>query len=500
MGPYYQKPMGDPLDRRDELERALELAAGEARAYLEGLAGDPVQPAGSAALLEETGGGPLHGAALAAELPRHGDGALTAVTELARLCQEAATRSSGPRFFHFVIGGTTPAALAADWLASAIDQNVAAWVASPLGTRLEQVAIDWLRQLFGLPPEFGGVLVTGGTMANFTCLAAAREWCAQRAGFDAAEQGLSGAPQIPVMTSGYVHASAMKSLALLGLGRANVHKLTRDARGRLDLEALAARLAGLDGAPAIVIANAGEVNAGDFDPIDEMADLAERHGAWLHVDGAFGLFARLSPRAEALTAGTERASSVSSDGHKWLNVPHDCGFAFIREDRWRRGAFSEQADYLPPLDSPRPVFAYQAPEGSRRGRALTVWATLRAYGADGYRAMVERHLDVAAHLVKRIDSEPHFERLAEAPLNIVCFRWRPPGVAGEDELDRLNRRLGEALLEDGRVFAGTTLFEGRVAFRPAIVNWQTRPEDVDVLVDVLLELGERLLEGQPAPA
>jgi glutamate/tyrosine decarboxylase-like PLP-dependent enzyme len=231
-----------------------------------------------------------------------------------------------------------------------------------------------------------------------------------------------------------------------------------------------------------------------------MADLAERHGAWLHVDGAFGLFARLSPRTEALTAGAERASSVSSDGHKWLNVPHDCGFAFVREDRWRRGAFSEQADYLPPLDSPRPVFAYHAPEGSRRARALTVWATLRAYGAEGYRAMVERHLDVAGHLVKRIDAEPAFERLAEAPLNIVCFRWRPPGVSEEDRLDDLNRRLGEALLEDGRVFAGTTLFEGSVAFRPAIVNWQTGAEDVDLLVDVLLELGARLLEGEPAPA
>ncbi len=241
-----------------------------------------------------------------------------------------------------------------------------------------------------------------------------------------------------------------------------------------------------------MIANAGEVNAGDFDPIEEMAELAERHDAWLHVDGAFGLFARVSPRTEALAAGTERASSVSSDGHKWLNVPHDCGFAFVREDRWRRDSFAVQADYLPPPDDPRTVLANQAPEGSRRARALAVWATLRAYGAEGYRAMVERHLDLAARLARRVDAEPGFERLAEAPLNIVCFRWRPAGVP-EDELDALNRRLGDALLDDGRVFAGTTLFEGKVAFRPAIVNWQTREEDVDLLLDVLIELGERLL-------
>jgi glutamate/tyrosine decarboxylase-like PLP-dependent enzyme len=474
--------MADPLDRRDELERALELAAAEARAYLAGLDRDPVQPAGSADGLPPVGG----------ELPREGDGALAALTELGRLGAEAATRSSGPRFFHFVIGGTTPAALAADWLASALDQNAAAWVASPLGTRLEQVALDWLRQLFRLPDAFGGVLVTGGTMANFTCLAAAREWCGERLGVTIAEEGAAAAPPIPVLSSGYVHASAMKSLALLGVGRANVRKLSRDARGRLDLAALKDALERLGGRPAIVIANAGEVNAGDFDPIEEMADLAERHGAWLHVDGAFGLFARLSPRTEALTAGAERASSVSSDGHKWLNVPHDCGFAFVRDDLWRRGAFSEQAAYLPPLDSPRPALAYQAPEGSRRARAFAVWATLRAYGADGYRAMVERHLDVAAHLARRIDAEPAFVRLAEAPLNIVCFRWEPPGVS-EEELDRLNTRLGEALLEDGRVFAGTTVFEGKVAFRPAIVNWQTQTGDVDLLVDVLSELAERVL-------
>jgi glutamate/tyrosine decarboxylase-like PLP-dependent enzyme len=479
--------MSDPLDRADELERALELAAAEARAYLAGPGEDHVQPPGSLEAVGVFGG----------DLPRHGDGALAALKELGWLGREAATRSSGPRFLHFVIGGTTPAALAADWLASALDQNAVAWVASPLGVQLELVAIDWLRQLFRLPERFGGVLVTGGTMANFTCLAAARDWCAERLGGSAAQDGLAEAPQIPVLTSGYVHASAMKSLALLGVGRGNVRKLTRDPRGRLDLQALEAALERLEGGPAIVIANAGEVNAGDFDPIEEMAELAERHDAWLHVDGAFGLFARLSRRSEALAAGTERASSVSADGHKWLNVPHDCGFAFVREDRWRRDSFAESAAYLPPPDDPRPTLAYRVPEGSRRARALAVWATLRAYGAEGYRAMVERHLDVATHLARRIDAEPSFERLAEAPLNIVCFRWRPPDVA-EDELDALNTRLGEALLEDGRVFAGTTLFEGKVAFRPAIVNWQTREADVDLLVDVLIELGERLLAEERA--
>ncbi len=257
--------MADPCERRAELEQALDLAASEARAFLAELDRDPVQPSGSERAVTKLGGA----------LPEEGAGALAAVSDLARLGGETATRSSGPRFFHFVIGGTTPAALAADWLTSAFDQNAGAWAASPLASRLESICIDWLRDLFELPPEFGGVLVTGGTMANFTCLAVARDWCGERRGQRIAGAGLASTPQIPVFSSGYIHASATKSLAMLGIGAANVRKLTRDAAGRLDLEALERCLAELEGGPAIVVANAGEVNAGDFDPIDEMADLAE---------------------------------------------------------------------------------------------------------------------------------------------------------------------------------------------------------------------------------
>jgi glutamate/tyrosine decarboxylase-like PLP-dependent enzyme len=473
--------MADPGELRVELDWALEVAVAEARAFLAGLDDDPVQPAGSEDAAVALGG----------ELPEEGEGAPTAVGELASLGRAAATRSAGPRFFHFVIGGATPAALAADWLTSSFDQNAGAWVASPVASRLESVCLGWLRDMFELPPQFGGVLVTGGTMANFVCLAAARDWCVERHGARAREVGLASLPQIPVFSSGYIHASAMKSLALLGIGTDNVHKLTRDQAGRLDLDALKRSLAGLNRAPAIVVANAGEVNAGDFDPIEPMADLANEHDAWLHVDGAFGLFARISPKSAQLAAGTERARSVSSDGHKWLNVPHDCGFAFLRDSERLVTTFSEEAAYLPSPEDSRPNWGFMGPEGSRRARALTIWATLRAYGRSGYRVMVERHLELARRLAERIDEEPELERLAEVPLNIVCFRWRPAD-AGEPELDELNRRLGVALLRDGRVFAGTTVFEGKVAFRPAIVNWRTRPEDVHALVDVLLELAGEL--------
>ncbi|HSL66774.1 MAG TPA: aminotransferase class V-fold PLP-dependent enzyme, partial [Actinomycetota bacterium] len=292
--------------------------------------------------------------------------------------------------------------------------------------------------------------------------------------------------------SGYIHPSATKALAMLGVGRSTVRRLSADDRGRLDLEALEGALRDLNGQPSIVVANAGEVNAGDFDPIARMADLAEAHGAWLHVDGAFGLFAAVSPRTRHLVDGIARAQSVISDGHKWLNVPYDCGFAFVRDPTLLARVFSFTAAYLPTVDDPRPNFMILGPESSRRARSVPVWATLRAYGRGGVREIVERHLDLAQRVARRVDEAPDLERLAEVPLNIVCFRFRPEGVP-EDQLDDLNRRLGEAVLEDGRVYVGTTVFRGCVAFRPAFVNWMTREADVDLLVDVIRELGAGML-------
>jgi glutamate/tyrosine decarboxylase-like PLP-dependent enzyme len=251
-------------------------------------------------------------------------------------------------------------------------------------------------------------------------------------------------------------------------------------------------------APSIIVGNAGDVNTGAFDPLPTLADLAERHGAWLHVDGAFGLFARVSPRSAALAEGLERADSAIADGHKWLNVPYDCGFAFVRDPDLLGGAFTASAAYLPSVDDPHPNWGYFSPEMSRRARSLVVWATLAAYGRDGYRAMVERQLDLAQRIARRVDAAPDLERLADVPLDVVCFRYRPPGI-GETELDALNAQLGEAVLDDGRVYVGTTRYRGRVAFRPAIVNWLTQEADVDLLVDVIRDLGGRMHAKGAAP-
>ncbi|HEU5288590.1 MAG TPA: pyridoxal-dependent decarboxylase [Candidatus Limnocylindria bacterium] len=474
--------MPDPIEERPQVVAALRMAMAEAERYLRGIDADHARRADALAVAESIGG----------ELPEQGIGALAAIAELAR-ASDAATRSSGPRFFHWVTGGGTPAALAADWLTSVYDNNSFAWESSPLGTRLEELSIAWLKDLFGLPGAWGGVLTTGATMANFTALAAARRWWGERHGADVDREGLGGLPAVPVFSSGYIHVSATKALAMLGIGRETVRRLSRDDVGRLDVRALEDALKALGGAPAIVVANAGEVNAGDFDPIERMAELCDRYGAWLHVDGAFGLFAAVSPRTRPLVAGIGRAHSAISDGHKWLNVPYDSGFAFVRDPLLLAHAFAFTAPYLPGPGQ-HPNFGMLAPEASRRARAIAVWATLRAYGREGHRAMVERHLDLAQHLARRIDEAADFERVAEVPLNIVAFRYRPAGLAAE-RLDDLNARIGTEVLTDGRIYMGTTRYRGMTVFRPAIVNWRTTEADVDLIIDVVRELGERLASG-----
>jgi glutamate/tyrosine decarboxylase-like PLP-dependent enzyme len=474
--------MTDPLAEHQDLATVLELAAREATEYLAGVGEDPVLAAGAEAAIR----------LWADPLPETGVGSSAAVTELAERARAAATRSTGPRFFHFVMGGSTPAALAADWLTSAYDQVAYAWASSPMAARIEQVALDWLRQLFELPETFTGVFTTGATMANFVGLSAARNRWAERQGVDVEEQGLAGLPAPAILSSGYVHPSAVQAIGMLGLGRASVQRLAASETGRLDSAALRRALQARPDGGAIVIANAGEVNAGDFDPIEEMADLCQEFDAWLHVDGAFGLFARLAPVTRSLTAGVERANSITCDAHKWLNVPYDCGFSFVREAHRLPRALNVGAPYLPAPDDPHPNPGFLAPENSRRARALAVWATLRAYGRAGYREMVERHLGIAQHLAALVDASPDLERLAPVSLNIVCFRACPNEVA-EGDLDDFNERLGNAIREDGRVFVGSTTYAGRTALRPAIVNWRTGPADVEALIDVTQELIGRAL-------
>ena len=424
-------------------------------------------------------------------LPSEGIGAEAALRELYENGLPATGTTSGPRFFHWVVGGSTPAAMGADWLTSLLDNPSYAWVGSPLTVELEILSLEWLKDLFGLHEDMTGVMVTGASMANFVGMAAARQWWGERHGVDVSEDGLVGLPAMPVLTSGYVHASAVKVLSLLGVGRSSVERHTRDAVGRVDLASMEASLQALDGAPAVLMAVAGEVNAGDFDPVDEMADLAERYGAWLHVDGAFGLFAAVSDRTAHLVRGVERADSVTVDGHKWLNVPYDSGYAFVRDREIMAKAFAYTARYLADPTDSRPVLGGLGPESSHRARALTVWTTLRAYGRVGYQRMFERHLELAGEMVELIDAAPELERLADPLLSVVCFRLNP-GDLSEEELNELNHRWSVLIFEDGRVAAGATEYGGQIALRPTVVNWRTRSEDIVEFIRVIRELAAGL--------
>ena len=475
----------DPLDDRHQASRLLSQVDEAARNYLAGVDGLPA------------GGGPGRDQAahrFGGSLPENGDGSIAVLNRLLTDGLEAATNSAGPRFFHFVTGGSTPAALAADWLASTLDNNAGVWVSSPLGSRLEQLSISWLKDLFHLPVDWAGVLTTGATMSNFTALGAARQWWAVKHGVDIARHGMSGLPAVPVLSSGFIHASARKALSMLGVGHETVQVLAGDAAGRMDIEALKVALESLGGAPAIVIATAGEVNAGGFDPVGAIAELAHRNNAWLHVDGAFGLFARVSPLTAELARGVDLADSVIADGHKWLNVPYDCGFAFVRDGALLTSVFGMGAPYFPTREVDRPDFLYMGPEMSRRARSLAVWATLAAYGREGYRAMVERHVGLARRVADQIRASNDFELLEPPRLNVVCFRYAPKGV-NEADLDDLNRRLGQAIISDGRVYFGTTVYAGKVAFRPAISNWRTTEPDVDTILPVIRELADRTLSA-----
>jgi glutamate/tyrosine decarboxylase-like PLP-dependent enzyme len=463
---------------RDALDRAHALALD----YLAGLRERPVsrrpEPAAMAVALDEA-------------LPEQGCEPAAAVGEWFARAEPGITASPGPRFFGFVTGGATPAALAGDWLAAAIDQNAGLWLGSPAAVQTEIVVLRWLKELFGLPAAWEGALTSGATMANLVGLAAARQWAGGRLGFDPSRDGLAGQPAIPVVSTTEIHASARKVLGTLGLGRANAVALPAP-EGAVDPDALSAELARHPG-PVIVVANAGEVNSGAFDPIDAVADRCAAHpgGVWLHVDGAFGLFAAASPRLRHLVRGIERADSVAADAHKWLNVPYDAGFAFVRDGDALRGAFAVDAAYLAP-DPGAPWDPYtHVPEMSRRFRALAAWCALRAAGREGYRDLVERCVANAASFASWVAAEPGLRLMAPAPLNIVCFRVEPAGIDSA-ALDDLNRAAVVAIQRDGRAFVTGTVWRGQAAIRAAFDNWMTGPKDVRLLEEAVRDAARRV--------
>jgi glutamate/tyrosine decarboxylase-like PLP-dependent enzyme len=387
--------------------------------------------------------------------------------EVLRLLDEAGSPATmamaGPRFFGFVIGAALPVTVAANWLATAWDQNTGLWNVTPATATLEEVALSWLVELLDLPAGTAGAFVTGATVANFTALAAARHAVLARAGWDVEAQGLFGAPPITVVTGAEVHPSVLKSLGLLGLGRTRVVTVPVDGQGRMRADALPP-LAG----PAIVCAQAGNVNTGAFDPLEAIVAHARAAGAWVHVDAAFGLWAAASPAHAPLLAGAAGADSWATDAHKWLNVPYDCGLAFVRDPDPLHAAMSLKAEYLP-TETPHRNPSDHTPELSRRARGVETWAALRSLGRAGVRELVERCCRHARRFAAGLEAAG-FEVLNEVVLNQVLVSF---GDAAATE------RVIAGLQREGTCWCGGTVWQGRTAMRISLSSWATTDADVD---------------------
>ncbi len=393
-----------------------------------------------------------------------------------RLLDEAGSPATmgmaGPRFFGFVIGGSLPAALAANWLTNSWDQNSAYYRATPGTAHIEQVALRWLLDVLALPREATGAFVTGATVANLCALAAARHAVLQRAGWNVEAQGLFGAPPITIIVGEEVHPSVTKSLGVLGLGRSRVVKVPVDGQGRMRLEKLPA----ISG-PTIVCVQAGNVNTGAFDPVAEICTAAHAAGAWVHVDGAFGLWAAAAPSRAHLCAGIADADSWATDAHKWLNVPYDSGLAFVRDPHALQAAMAITAEYLPTQTEQRNPCDY-TPELSRRARGVEVWAALRSLGRAGLAELIERNCAQARRFAEKL-SAADCEILNDVVLNQVLVAF------GDAER---TKRVIQGIQDDGTCWAGITVWQGRTAMRISVSSWATTEADVDVSVAAMLRV------------
>ncbi len=397
------------------------------------------------------------------------------IAELDEVGGPATVANAGGRYFGFVIGGGLPVSVAANWLAGAWNQNTAMEVMSPVGVRLERTALEWIRDLVGLGPEVRGAFVTGDTVANFSALLAARQSVLERVGHDVARQGMAGAPPVSVVVGEEVHVSMLRAIALAGLGRDRVVRVPVDDQGRMRAD----RLPEFQG-PTIVCTQAGNVNSGAFDPVPEISRAAHAAGAWVHVDGAFGLWARASPRYRGLAEGVESADSWALDGHKWLNVPYDSGAVFLRD--WtalRASLASGPAAYLPSAGSVEPFEL--VPEMSRRARGIDAWAALRHLGRSGVADLVDRCCAHALRFARRLE-DAGFRILNDVVLNQVL-------VSFGDEAT--TRRIIAELQRDGTCWCGGTVWHGTAAMRISVSSWATTTDDVDRSVAAMIRLAGR---------
>lgn len=455
---------------REDMSSLLAAVQKHATNWFASLEKRPVRATMSGDELRQMLGGPLAEEGIAPEK----------VTEtLANAGMKGAIATAGPRYFGFVVGGTLPAAVAADWLVTSWDQNAGIYVLSPLVAVVEQVTGAWLRELAGLPATMSFGFVTGCQMASFTGLAAARHRVLRDAGWDVEANGLFGASPIEVLVSDEAHYTIFMALRLLGLGAGRVKRIPTDNQGRMRADELAAALRGGKG-PCIVCAQAGNVNTGAFDPIEKIAELTKERGAWLHVDGAFGLWAAASREKAALVRGVEKADSVACDAHKWLNVPYDCGVVFCADEAAHRSAMSLAAAYIVATGGERDPHEF-VPDESRRGRAVPVYAALRSLGRKGLTELIERNCRQARRFAEALRAAG-YEVLNDVVLNQVLVSF---GTAEQTQ------RTIAAIQEDGTCWCGGTVWQGRTAMRISVSNWSTTDADVEKSIEAMVRAARK---------
>ena len=454
-------------DQRNLLLQTAELAGH----FLDSLATRPVRAHASRAELLEALGGPI---------PEHGTAPGEVIDDLVHAADPGIVASAGPRYFGFVIGGGLSSAVAADWLATVWDQNGLFFAMSPAAAVTEEITAGWLLELFGLPATASVGFTTGVTMASFAGLAAGRHRILERAGWIVEDEGLRGAPDIAVVTGAEAHASIYASLQMLGLGKNRVLRVDADGQGRMRSDALRETLARVRDQPVLVAAQAGNVNTGSFDPLPEIvAAVRELPNAWLHVDGAFGLWAAVSPSLRPLVAGLGDADSWSTDSHKWLNVPYDSGIAMVRDADAHRAAISHGAAYYIPGTGAERDGGTWVTESSRRARGFAVYAALRELGRDGLIDLVERCCRLAARMAAALRDAPGVTILNDVVLNQALVRFTYAG-ASDAEADAFTREVIAEVQADGTCWLGGTTWHGMAAMRISVSNWRTTDEDIDV--------------------
>jgi len=448
--------MADPLDR----------AQFHARTWLDGLKDCPAGAQASAADLRAAPGGPL---------PETGRDAASVIDDLAAGATPGLNANASGRFFGWVMSGSLPSAVAADWLVSAWDQNVGLFSVAPAAAMIEEITGEWLKDLFDLPREVSFAFTTGCQLAHVTALAAARHRVLANAGWNVEEDGLFGAPAIRVLTSRNRHGSIDSAIRYLGIGQSYIVDVDTGPMGDMLVDDLERKLSHYDG-PVILCLNAADLNVGTFDDFKALIPIAQAAGAWVHVDGAFGLFARVSPRLRPMTEGIELADSWATDGHKWLNVPYDCGVAFVRDAGAHRAAMSLGAAYLSPSQEARDPNDWNM-ELSRRARAIPVYAALQELGREGVAALVDRCCTHCHAIVTGIGALPGARALNDPSLNQGLLRFERDG-ASEAENDAFTDEVIARVNASGEAFFSGTTWNGLRTMRVSVVSWRTDEEDV----------------------